>query len=489
MSRSWFRRLGLVTATLSAVCFAAADGLPLLAMVSIVGGLVAVVMAGPDRARLAPRTVLNLLVLAATLMILMDLLAARERPISILSRYLALILVIKMFDLSRVRDEAQLLALTVFVAIGATLTGQSLLVGALLLAITPLAVATAVMLQLHAGLERVGQRAQAVGRAVGAAQPEPLTGSGRTRLGAIVTMATGFSVSVTVVVFIATPRNLVHGMSGWGLGRGEAVTGFVDQIRLGQSGLISQDDQPVMEVEVSTPEDATAGTSGETLYLRGAVLDSYDERTGIWNSRTSDAGSPGVVQSSVGPGRAWQFSAAGGGRLMLTQRITMRQARQGIGPLFAVYRPVSVRAERDMRVYVSPQDQTLQRSGDSGRLVYEVVSLRDGLTDGPQDAQAGASPGRFADGPVRVLAERILTDAGVPIDPAARTPADTRRAARAIADHLRKEYRYTLEMTAPREEQDPIDMFLFDTRRGHCEYFASAMAMLLRTVGVPTRVV
>ncbi|MCW5766402.1 MAG: DUF3488 domain-containing protein [Phycisphaeraceae bacterium] len=489
MSRAWFRRLSVATATLSAICFAVADGLPLLAMVAIVGGLAALVLSHPDRPRLAPRVVLNLLVVAATLMIAMDLLAGREKAISILSRYLALILVIKMYDLSRVRDEAQLLALTVFVAIGATLTGQSLLVGVLLLVITPLAVATAVMLQLHAGLERVGLRAEAVGRAVGSAQAEPLTGTGRTRLGAIVTLATGFSVTVAVVVFVATPRNLVHGMSGWGTGRGEAVTGFVDQIRLGQAGLISQDDQPVMEVEVSTPEDATAGTSGETLYLRGAALDAYDERMGIWNSRTSDTSAPGIVQSTVGPGRAWQFSGAPTGRLMLTQRITIRQARQGTGPLFAVYRPVSVTSERDMRVYVSARDQTLQRSGDSGRLVYEVISLRDGLTDGPIDPSAGVDPGRFAAGPVHELALRILADADVPADPAARTPADTRRAARAVADYLRRTYAYTLDMTAPREGQDPIDMFLFDTRRGHCEYFASAMAMLLRAVGVPTRVI
>ena len=36
---------------------------------------------------------------------------------------------------------------------------------------------------------------------------------------------------------------------------------------------------------------------------------------------------------------------------------------------------------------------------------------------------------------------------------------------------------------------DPLANFLFDRRKGHCEYFASAMAVMLRTVGIPSRVV
>jgi transglutaminase-like putative cysteine protease len=50
-----------------------------------------------------------------------------------------------------------------------------------------------------------------------------------------------------------------------------------------------------------------------------------------------------------------------------------------------------------------------------------------------------------------------------------------------------QEYYYTL--TPPRLANDSVDEFLFDTRRGFCGHYASAFAMLMRTAGIPARVV
>src|SRR5205823_4276291 len=58
--------------------------------------------------------------------------------------------------------------------------------------------------------------------------------------------------------------------------------------------------------------------------------------------------------------------------------------------------------------------------------------------------------------------------------------------ARAIERALRTGYGYTLELPAT-EEADPLAHFLFSRRKGHCEYFASAMAVLLRSIGIPAR--
>jgi|GEM_PF-2957213 len=58
----------------------------------------------------------------------------------------------------------------------------------------------------------------------------------------------------------------------------------------------------------------------------------------------------------------------------------------------------------------------------------------------------------------------------------------------ALEAHLRGNYQYTYE-TVPQQGYTPLDTFLFETRRGHCEYFASALALLLRSVNVPARVV
>jgi transglutaminase-like putative cysteine protease len=58
--------------------------------------------------------------------------------------------------------------------------------------------------------------------------------------------------------------------------------------------------------------------------------------------------------------------------------------------------------------------------------------------------------------------------------------------ARAIEQHLRTGYGYTLDLPQ-REVEDPLADFLFVRRKGHCEYFASAMAVMLRTLNIPSR--
>ncbi len=60
--------------------------------------------------------------------------------------------------------------------------------------------------------------------------------------------------------------------------------------------------------------------------------------------------------------------------------------------------------------------------------------------------------------------------------------------ARAIEFRLQKNYSYTLQMP-DHEPADPVAHFLFERKKGHCEYFASAMAVLLRVRGIPSRVV
>jgi transglutaminase-like putative cysteine protease len=60
--------------------------------------------------------------------------------------------------------------------------------------------------------------------------------------------------------------------------------------------------------------------------------------------------------------------------------------------------------------------------------------------------------------------------------------------AAALEHYLRTEFRYTLDLPAE-QPADPLADFLFRRRRGHCEYFASAMAVMLRAIGIPARVV
>ena len=60
--------------------------------------------------------------------------------------------------------------------------------------------------------------------------------------------------------------------------------------------------------------------------------------------------------------------------------------------------------------------------------------------------------------------------------------------AKAIEHYLKTNFGYTLELPGMREP-DPLARFLFERKKGHCEYFASSMTMMLRTLGIPARMV
>jgi hypothetical protein len=82
--------------------------------------------------------------------------------------------------------------------------------------------------------------------------------------------------------------------------------------------------------------------------------------------------------------------------------------------------------------------------------------------------------------PQRVLdlANRITTGADSPFSKAER-----------IETYLRNSYPYSLEVPAPPEGRDVVDYFLFEAPGGFCSYYASAMTVMLRAVGVPARLV
>lgn len=82
--------------------------------------------------------------------------------------------------------------------------------------------------------------------------------------------------------------------------------------------------------------------------------------------------------------------------------------------------------------------------------------------------------------PARVgrLAERITADAPTAYDKV-----------KAIEDWLADNYEYEIDSPVPPEGRDAVDHFLFDTEVGFCEQFASATAVMLRTLGIPARVV
>jgi hypothetical protein len=78
------------------------------------------------------------------------------------------------------------------------------------------------------------------------------------------------------------------------------------------------------------------------------------------------------------------------------------------------------------------------------------------------------------DARVAQLAQRVLAGERDPLS-----------AANRLADYLQREYAYTLELSG--EVADPLADFLFTRKAGHCEHFATALTLMLRTQGIPAR--
>lgn len=108
----------------------------------------------------------------------------------------------------------------------------------------------------------------------------------------------------------------------------------------------------------------------------------------------------------------------------------------------------------------------------------DEVSLRLSGTDYPDwivpryTVLPESVPGR-----VRLLAEEVTADAATPYDKAI-----------ALRDYLRG-FPYNEAIAAPEPWQDGVDYFLFEAQEGYCTYYASAMVVMLRLVGVPARYV
>lgn len=79
---------------------------------------------------------------------------------------------------------------------------------------------------------------------------------------------------------------------------------------------------------------------------------------------------------------------------------------------------------------------------------------------------------------VRDLARSITASSDNPYDKAS-----------AIEKYLRENYKYNTNVPPPPRDQDGVDYFLFDGKQGYCDYYATAMAVMLRTMGIPSRVV
>jgi transglutaminase-like putative cysteine protease len=280
----------------------------------------------------------------------------------------------------------------------------------------------------------------------------------------------------TTALFILFPRVglslllLNHPHSG-------RMIGFSEHVDLGDVGVLRDD--PTIALRFEVP-DLVDPPTRLTLRLRGTAFDGYDGRAWQRTQRELRAAEHGLDGQDVYP---------------IFRGPDEKRDRKISFDLEPIDPPVVFLPPRAVALRVRPQNQILlgeplavQRgaedelrySGSDARgLRYDVYLAGDGepLIEpmAPLDrARYLALPG---DLPPRVvdLAHR-WTD-GLPTIEAK---------ARAIEERLRRDYGYDLKSPSQGTRQ-PVDHFLFESKRGHCEFFSTAMAMMLRAVGIPSR--
>jgi transglutaminase-like putative cysteine protease len=226
----------------------------------------------------------------------------------------------------------------------------------------------------------------------------------------------------------------------------------------------------VMTVKVPDLDSLSQAGQPPPLYWRGFTYDVYTGQG--WSSSET-------AQELVPGNRALQAEHAAG-YLLMQQDVS--PVEDGGGIVYAAGDPVTVNLPSHA-AWRSPGDLFGVRLDRT--TFYETLSLVPVVDEQALRAAGQKYPDwirqRFlalpAEVPQRVKALALrLTAAGL-------TPFDR---ARAIESYLRT-FPYTLDLPRPPLGRDVVDYFLFDLKKGYCDYYASAMVVLARAAGVPAR--
>jgi transglutaminase-like putative cysteine protease len=253
------------------------------------------------------------------------------------------------------------------------------------------------------------------------------------------------------------------------------VTGFSDRVDLGSFGDIEADRTVVMRVYLPAETDDPTGLPN--LRWRGVVFDHFDGRT--WA-----AGRAGRDVERRGDGGRFLLAPPRGRGPIVRQEIFLEP--MGTEVVFAAPRPI--------RMYLRAGTLLLDDTGSvsvptaAARLQYSVESeLEVPVPPGTRVAGAGAtlSPGERARYLQLPPLGPAVTRLAAEVTARSRDPYET--ASRLTAFLSSPAFRYTL--AKPETTRQPLEEFLLARRSGNCEYFAAALAVMLRTQGIPARVV
>lgn len=272
-------------------------------------------------------------------------------------------------------------------------------------------------------------------------------------------------------IFLAMPR-VSRGFSRSGMLRGESLSGFSDSVRLGEVAHVKLNPQVVMRVRVKF----LRGAGPRMLRWRGVTLDNYDGRA--WNYTGQRPTS--VIRSVDG----FHLAETEWGYGDTEQRFFLEPL--AIDTVFAAPQPrlitglPALARDQGDGLWTAPHEYY--------KLDYTALSDTTEVSDEKLAEENSRSypseiQRRYLQLPIDH--DQRISELAAEVAGGATTNIEI---ARKIEKHLSAAYGYTLDLQRV-EDGDPVADFLFNTREGHCEYFASAMVLMLRSRRVPARMV
>jgi protein-glutamine gamma-glutamyltransferase len=282
-------------------------------------------------------------------------------------------------------------------------------------------------------------------------------------------------------VFFLLPRMSAGYLGGYSFGT-DFSSGFSDRVQLGQIGQIQQSNAVVMHIQI---DGDTVGRYD--LHWRGVALSDFDGRN--W-SKPRD-------QFPLQHSQPDTFSLPLFKNAASNSYLRLNSSREQLIHYRVLMEPIGTNV-----FFLAPWARTVNGSyrllaTDAEGAVYDYdvarpVSRYEADSDiaNPSADELRAAGGQYPPEIAATYLRLPATDPRVPrlaAEITASAANDYDKAA-VMENYLRTRYGYTLDLpsTTP---SDPIANFLFQRKRGHCEYFASSMAVMLRTLGIPSRVV
>lgn len=327
-----------------------------------------------------------------------------------------------------------------------------------------LGVATFMSSEIRQALERVT-----------AGTTDRAQGTGRRLAGAVFSVSVGI-LTMTAILFFLLPRTARAAFQHFFHNRYH-LTGFSNEVNLGEIGEVKQQSTPVFHVQLGPH---TARPTG-ILRWRGSALAEFDGRRWSnpkpWTSRILKPDATGRLILDT-----WRK------RPELAYSVHLNGAAPS-GTLFFAGTPQSMRVDAPAVEYLAGDSYRVRGASTAG-LSYQAFSYLE-PSSGDPEGQRSEPPHARIDGETRRAYLQLPA-----IDPGIARLAQSftgesetlEGKARLLERRLRTGFGYTLELPKT-ESADPVADFLFRRKKGHCEYFASSMTVMLRTLGIPARVV